>query len=326
MKRPLAPNQPHNSDALADRVLEGDVRAAGRLISMAENEPLKIRHPIRRLFPHTGKIQIVGVTGAPGVGKSTLVDQLVELLRARGQSVGVIAVDPTSPFTGGAILGDRIRMQRHGTDTGVFIRSMATRGRLGGLARATSDSITVLEAMGKEIVIVETVGVGQDEVEVAKYAHTTVVILIPGAGDDVQAMKAGVMEIGDCFVINKADREGADMALKQVQSVLALKEFGEEEWRPPVIRTVATTGEGLDELLEILDQHYEHFVATGELERFHLAKCRADFLGVLEETLSRYVLDEILSDGALDQLVASIASRKIDPYTAADEILARLKA
>ena len=181
-------------------------------------------------------------------------------------------------------------------------------------------------AVGKEIVIVVTVGVGQDEVEVAKYAHTTVVMFIPGAGDDVQAMKAGVMEIGDCFVINKADREGADMALKQVQSVLALKEFGEEEWRPPVIRTVATTGEGLDELLEILDQHYKHFVATGELERFHLAKCRTDFLAVLEETLSRYVLDEVLSDGALDQLVASIASRKTDPYTAADEILARLKA
>lgn len=326
MKRPLAPNQPHNSDALADRVLEGDVRAAARLISMAENEPLQIRHPIRRLFPHTGKTQIVGVTGAPGVGKSTLVDQLVELLRARGQSVGVIAVDPTSPFTGGAILADRLRMQRHGTDTGVFIRSMATRGRLGGLARATSDSITVMEAMGKEVVIVETVGVGQDEVEVAKYAYTTIVMLIPGAGDDVQAMKAGVMEIGDCFVINKADREGADMAVKQVQSVLALKEFGEEEWRPPVIRTVAITGDGVDELLEILDQHYKHFVATGELERFHLAKCRTDFLAVLEETLSRYVLDEILSDGALDQLVASIASRKIDPYTAADEILAQLKA
>ncbi|MCH7921506.1 MAG: methylmalonyl Co-A mutase-associated GTPase MeaB [Nitrospinae bacterium] len=293
---------------------------------MAENEPLQIRHPIRRLFPHTGKTQIVGVTGAPGVGKSTLVDQLVELLRARGQSVGVIAVDPTSPFTGGAILADRLRMQRHGTDTGVFIRSMATRGRLGGLARATSDSITVMEAMGKEVVIVETVGVGQDEVEVAKYAYTTIVMLIPGAGDDVQAMKAGVMEIGDCFVINKADREGADMAVKQVQSVLALKEFGEEEWRPPVIRTVAITGDGVDELLEILDQHYKHFVATGELERFHLAKCRTDFLAVLEETLSRYVLDEILSDGALDQLVASIASRKIDPYTAADEILAQLKA
>jgi LAO/AO transport system kinase len=302
------------------------VRAAARLISLAENEPVHIRSPIRHLFPHTGKSQIIGVTGAPGVGKSTLVDQLVERLRSRGQSVGIIAVDPTSPFTGGAILADRLRMQRHGTDQGVFIRSMATRGRLGGLARATSDGVAVLDAMGKEVIILETVGVGQDEVEVAKYAHTTVVMLIPGLGDEIQAMKAGIMEIGDCFVVNKADLDGADRAVSQIQSILALKEFDEGEWCPPVLRTVAPTGDGIDELVETIDRHFEHLGATGEMERFRIVKSRADFLAVLEETLSQYVLTEMLSDGALEELVESIADRKVDPYTAAEEILSRLQA
>lgn len=260
------------------------------------------------------------------MGKSTLVDQLVERLRSRGQSVGIIAVDPTSPFTGGAILADRLRMQRHGTDSGVFIRSMATRGRLGGLARAASDGVTVMEALGKEVIILETVGVGQDEVEVAKYAQTTVVVLAPGLGDEVQAMKAGIMEIGDCFVVNKADREGADRAVSQIQSILALKELGEGDWSPPVLRTVATTGDGLEELVGTIDRHFDHFIATGEMERFRLLKSRADFMSVLEETLSQYVLEEMLSDGALERIVESIASREVDPYTAVEEILARLQA
>lgn len=326
MKKPLAPDRPHSANDLAERVLAGDVRAAARLISLAENEPAQIRSPLQKLFPHTGKAHIIGITGAPGVGKSTLVDQLVERLRSRGQSVGIIAVDPTSPFTGGAILADRLRMQRHGTDSGVFIRSMATRGRLGGLARATSDGVTVMEALGKEVIILETVGVGQDEVEVAKYAQTTVVMLIPGLGDEVQAMKAGIMEIGDCFVVNKADMEGADRAVSQIQSILALKEFDEGDWSPPVLRTVATTGDGLEELVETIDRHLEHLVATGEMERFRLLKSQADFMAVLEETLSQYVLTKVLSDGALERIVESIASRELDPYTAAEEILARLQA
>ena len=326
MKKPLAPDRPHSANDLAERVLAGDVRAAARLISLAENEPAQIRASLQKLFPHTGKAYIIGITGAPGVGKSTLVDQLVERLRSRGQSVGIIAIDPTSPFTGGAILADRLRMQRHGTDSGVFIRSMATRGRLGGLARATSDGVTVMEALGKEVIILETVGVGQDEVEVAKYAQTTVVMLIPGLGDEVQAMKAGIMEIGDCFVVNKADREGTDRAVSQIQSILALKELVESDWSPPVLRTVATTGDGLEELVGTIDRHLEHLVATGEMERFLLIKSRADFMAVLEETLSKYVLEEILSDGALERIVESIASREVDPYTAAEEILARLQA
>ena len=326
MKKPLAPDQPHSANDLAERVLAGDVRAAARLISLAENEPAQIRSSLQKLFPHTGKAHIIGITGAPGVGKSTLVDQLVERLRSRGQSVGIIAVDPTSPFTGGAILADRLRMQRHGTDSGVFIRSMATRGRLGGLARATSDSVTVMEALGKEVIILETVGVGQDEVEVAKYAQTTVVMLIPGLGDEVQAMKAGIMEIGDCFVVNKADREGTDRAVSQIQSILALKELGEGDWSPPVLRTVATTGDGLEELVGTIDRHLDHLVATGEMERFLLLKSQADFMAVLEETLSLYVLEEVLSDGALERIVESIASRELDPYTAVEEIMARLQA
>jgi LAO/AO transport system kinase len=301
------------------------VRAAAQLISLAENEPEKIGQPMQKLYPHTGRAHIIGVTGAPGVGKSTLVDQLVERLRARGQTVGIIAVDPTSPFTGGAILADRLRMQRHGTDPGVFIRSMATRGRLGGLARATSDAVTITEALGKDVVILETVGVGQDEVDVVKYAHTTIVVLIPGMGDDIQALKAGIMEIGDCFAVNKADREGAERTVRQVQSILELKELKEGDWHPPIVSTVATTGQGLDELLDAVDRHLDHLKATGALERFQLAKSRADFLAVLEETLSRYVIDVLLSDGALEGFVEAIASRRLDPYSAAQQILDRLK-
>jgi LAO/AO transport system kinase len=253
------------------------------------------------------------------------VDQLVEVYRARGQTVGVIAVDPTSPFTGGAILGDRLRMQRHGTDPGVFIRSMATRGHLGGLARATSDGVTIMEAMGKDVVVIETVGVGQDEVEVMKYAHTTVLVLIPGMGDETQAMKAGVMEIADCFVVNKADREGVERAIKNVKTILDLKDFGENEWRPPIVSTVAPTAQGIEGLVEVVDKHFDHLVATEEMGKFRLAKSRADFLAVLGETLSRYAVEALLSDGALEQLVESIAQRKTDPYTAAEEILSRLK-
>lgn len=301
------------------------MRAAARLISLAENEPARIRGPIRLLFPHTGRAHIIGVTGAPGVGKSTLVDQLVEVYRSRGKAVGVIAVDPTSPFTGGAILGDRLRMQRHGTDPGVFIRSMATRGQLGGLARATSDGVTVMEAMGKEIIIVETVGVGQDEVEIVKHAHTTLLVLIPGMGDETQAMKAGVMEIADCFVMNKADREGVERAIKHLQSILDLKEYGQGDWRPPIVSTVAPTAEGLEELVEVVDKHLQHLVATEKLGKFRLDKSRSDFMAVLEETLSRYVLEDLLSDGDLEKLVESIAERKTDPYTAAEEIMARLR-
>jgi LAO/AO transport system kinase len=305
--------------------LAGNVRAAARLISLAENEPARVRNPIRRLFPHTGRAHIVGVTGAPGVGKSTLVDQLVDIYRSRGKTVGVIAVDPTSPFTGGAILGDRLRMQRHGTDPGVFIRSMATRGQLGGLARATSDSVTVMEAMGKDIIIIETVGVGQDEVEVVKHAHTTVLVLIPGMGDETQAMKAGVMEIADCFVMNKADREGVERAITHLRSILDLKDYGEGGWRPPIVSTIAPEGEGLGEVIEIVDRHLEHLVATEGLGKFRLEKSRADFMAVLQETLSRYVLEDLLSDGDLEKLVESIAQRKTDPYTAAEEILTRLR-
>ena len=249
---------------LVQPLLDGDRRALARLLSYVENEREGIERTLAALFPHTGSAWIVGVTGAPGTGKSTLVNALAKAYRAQNKTVGILTVDPTSPFSGGALLGDRIRMRDLSGDTGVFIRSMATRGHLGGLARATGEVALILDAAGKDVVIIETVGVGQDEIDIVRTADVSVVTLVPGAGDEVQALKAGIMEIADVFVVNKADRDGADRAVASVEANLSLQTFAPGEWRPPIVKTEATTGRGVTELLDAINRFRAH---TAESQR-----------------------------------------------------------
>jgi LAO/AO transport system kinase len=307
--------------SLADRVRSGDVRALARAISLVEDDTPAGDDLLRRLFAHAGDAWLVGVTGPPGAGKSTLVDGLVRLARARHETVGVVAVDPTSPFTGGAILGDRVRMQAHAGDAGVFIRSMATRGHLGGLARATSEAALVMGAAGRDLVIIETVGVGQDEIDIVRTADVSIVTLVPGAGDDVQALKAGIMEIADIFVVNKADREGADRMAAAIEGVLSLHAYERDEWRPPVLLTEATTGRGLPELVEAIDRFRAHAGAQRRERRASRGAWRVREL--LAERFVRHVETRVLGGGELNALAARIADREADPYTAVDGILSR---
>jgi LAO/AO transport system kinase len=309
------------ASALAEGVLAGDPRAVARAISLIEDERPEAARLVHDVFPRTGNAYLIGVTGPPGAGKSTLVDRLTAEIRATGATVGVLAVDPTSPFTGGAILGDRLRMQAHAEDAQVFIRSMATRGHMGGLARATGDAAIVLDAAGKDLVVIETVGVGQDEVDIVRTADISVVVLVPGTGDDVQALKAGIMEIADIFVVNKADREGADRLVTSIETNLSLQAFAEGEWRPPIVKTEATTGRGVPELWQTIVRFRSH----SEGARVRRLKARHEYR--LRELVTARFLEhlehQVLAPGEFDTIVERIAARDLDPYTAATELLAR---
>ncbi|MGL5930576.1 MAG: methylmalonyl Co-A mutase-associated GTPase MeaB [Dermatophilaceae bacterium] len=307
--------------ALVAAARRGEPRAVGRLVSLVESDHPALPEAMAALAPHTGQAQVVGVTGAPGVGKSTTVGELVGAYRRRGHRVGVLAVDPTSPFTGGALLGDRIRMTEHAADPGVFVRSMATRGRLGGLSWATPHAVRVLDASGCDVVLVETVGVGQSEVDVAATADTTVVLLAPGWGDGVQAAKAGVLEIADVLVVNKADHDGADRAVRELRHAVDLADRPDGAWRTPVLRTVAARGEGLDALVDAIDGHREHLGENG-IREHRERRARAEIESVAIEVMRTRLA--AADDGRLlNMLGEEVAAGCLDPYAAAEALVRR---
>ena len=313
---------PETVEHWAAQVRAGDVRALARAISAIENRDLRAESLLEQLFPATGGAFLIGVTGAPGTGKSTLVDRLAASYRAGGRTVGIIAVDPSSPYTGGALLGDRIRMQGHAGDAGVFVRSMATRGFLGGLARATADVALLLDAAGKQIVIMETVGVGQDEVDIVRLADCTLVLVVPGLGDDVQSMKAGLMEVADIFVVNKAEREGADRLQQELEAMLELAP-ARGGWVPPVLRTTATEGTGVRQLVEAMERFRGQSDSTAERGTRAVEQWKQRLLLLLGEHLLERVVERSGGTGALETLARSVAERRVNPYTAVRELAAR---
>jgi LAO/AO transport system kinase len=304
---------------LVARVISGDVRALARAISIVEENAPESAAILRGCFPHTGRATVVGVTGSPGAGKSSLVDRLVASLREQGRRVGVVAVDPSSAYSGGAILGDRVRMQGHAVDEGVFIRSMASRGHMGGLSRCASDAVDLMDAAGYDPILIETVGVGQDEIEVARAADVVVVVLVPGMGDDIQAIKAGILEIADLFVINKADRPGADKVAADLDAMMALAPAGSRA-RPPILTTIAVSGEGVAALRDTLGATVAGPLAGRRAQR-RLERAEMRFLGVLTERFLRGVRATLLPGARWEEIVSEIAERRLDPYTAADRVL-----
>jgi LAO/AO transport system kinase len=305
---------------LVARAREGDPRSVARLISLVENGDPALPEVAAALAPYAGHAQIVGLTGSPGVGKSTTTNELVRALRAEGRRVGVLAVDPSSPFTGGAILGDRVRMQEHTVDRGVYIRSMSSRGQLGGLSAAAPQAVRVLEGAGCEVILVETVGVGQAEVEIASLADTTLVLLAPGMGDAIQAVKAGVLEIADIFVINKADRPGADATYRDIQGMLALGEREAGDWRPPVVRATAVRGEGIDDVVAAIGRHRAWLESTDNLSRRRQRRASVEVEAIALGTL-RSRIGDLREGTALSTLAAAVAAGELDPYAAAEELI-----
>jgi len=309
-------------DDWASKILRGDVRSVSRAISAIENHSTESEDLLKQLFPHTGQAYLTGITGAPGTGKSTLVDRLASYHRKHDERVGVVAVDPTSPYSGGAILGDRIRMQGHASDTGIFIRSMATRGFLGGLSRSTAEVALLLDAAGKKQILIETVGVGQDEIDIVRLADCVLVVMVPGLGDDIQNMKAGLMEIADIFVLNKADREGSERLEEQLHAMLSLV-MPRDGWHPPVIRTVATENRGIEELAVTIAKFRRHFESSGEREKKHLEHWKNRLIEMIESRLLESVLGGKAGEARLQELAAAVAARKLDPFSAVSELLSK---